>query len=194
MNGGVTGPSLKARALRLLAQREHSRAELERKLRPHESEPGTLAQALDGLEARGFISETRVADSVLHRRADKLGTARVRGELQAKGLSEAVAFGQKVFGGALVASAILFSVFLFALGKSPATFFSLVWTGGFGSSFLARHVGQKKAREIWFLCEQYTAQEALDMGMVNKVVPLAELEDETVRWCKTFLKRSPLAR
>jgi len=65
--------------------------------------------------------------------------------------------------------------------------------GGFGSSFLARHVGQKKAREIWFLCEQYTAQEALDMGMVNKVVPLAELEDETVRWCKTIMKRSPLA-
>lgn len=65
--------------------------------------------------------------------------------------------------------------------------------GGFGSSFLARHVGQKKAREIWFLCEQYTAQEALDMGMVNKVVSLAELEDETVRWCKTIMKRSPLA-
>ena len=65
--------------------------------------------------------------------------------------------------------------------------------GGFGSSFLARHVGQKKAREIWFLCEQYTAQEALDMGMVNKVVPLAELENETVRWCKTIMKRSPLA-
>lgn len=65
--------------------------------------------------------------------------------------------------------------------------------GGFGSSYLARHVGQKKAREIWFLCEQYTAQEALDMGMVNKVVPLAELENETVRWCKTIMKRSPLA-
>lgn len=65
--------------------------------------------------------------------------------------------------------------------------------GGFGSSYLARHVGQKKAREIWFLCEQYTAQEALDMGMVNKVVPLEQLEDETVRWCKTIMKRSPLA-
>ncbi|CAN5429832.1 1,4-dihydroxy-2-naphthoyl-CoA synthase [soil metagenome] len=65
--------------------------------------------------------------------------------------------------------------------------------GGFGSSYLARHVGQKKAREIWFLCEQYTAQEALDMGMVNKVVPLAELENETVRWCKIMQKRSPLA-
>lgn len=64
---------------------------------------------------------------------------------------------------------------------------------GFGSSYLARHVGQKKAREIWFLCEQYTAKEAEDMGMVNKVVPFDQLEDETVRWCKTILKRSPLA-
>jgi naphthoate synthase len=64
---------------------------------------------------------------------------------------------------------------------------------GFGSSYLARHVGQKKAREIWFLCEQYTAKEAEDMGMVNKVVPFEQLEDETVRWCKTILKRSPLA-
>lgn len=65
--------------------------------------------------------------------------------------------------------------------------------GGFGSSYLARHVGQKKAREIWFLCRQYTAQEACDMGMVNKVVPLARLEDETVEWCQTIMQRSPLA-
>lgn len=64
---------------------------------------------------------------------------------------------------------------------------------GFGSSYLARHVGQKKAREIWFLCLQYTAQEAFDMGMVNKVVKLDELEDVTVDWCKTIMKRSPLA-
>lgn len=64
---------------------------------------------------------------------------------------------------------------------------------GFGSSYLARHVGQKKAREIWFLCNQYTAKEAEDMGMVNKVVPLAELEDTTVEWCKTIMLRSPLA-
>jgi naphthoate synthase len=64
---------------------------------------------------------------------------------------------------------------------------------GFGSNYLARHVGQKKAREIWFLCEQYTAAEAEQMGMVNKVVPLSELENETVRWCKTMMKRSPLA-
>lgn len=65
--------------------------------------------------------------------------------------------------------------------------------GGFGSSYLARHVGQKKAREIWFLCEQYTAKEAEQMGMVNKVVSLEELENTTVQWCKTIMKRSPLA-
>lgn len=64
---------------------------------------------------------------------------------------------------------------------------------GFGSSFLARHVGQKKAREIWFLCLQYTAQEALEMGLVNKVVPLEQLEDATVEWCQIIMKRSPLA-
>ena len=65
--------------------------------------------------------------------------------------------------------------------------------GGFGSSYLARCVGQKKAREIWYLCEQYTAEEAEKMGMVNKVVPLDQLEDTTVAWCKTIMKRSPLA-
>lgn len=64
---------------------------------------------------------------------------------------------------------------------------------GFGSSYLARMVGQKKAREIWFLCEQYSAKEAEAMGMVNKVVPLSELENTTVAWCKTMMKRSPLA-
>lgn len=64
---------------------------------------------------------------------------------------------------------------------------------GFGSSYLARHVGQKKAREIWFLCEQYTAEEAERMGMVNKVVPLEELEDTVMEWCSTIRKRSPMA-
>ena len=64
---------------------------------------------------------------------------------------------------------------------------------GFGSSYLARHVGQKKAREIWFLCNQYTATEAEAMGMVNKVVPLADLEATTVDWCRTMMKRSPMA-
>lgn len=65
--------------------------------------------------------------------------------------------------------------------------------GGFGSSYLARLVGQKKAREIWFLCRQYSAQEALNMGLVNTVVPLEKLEDETVQWCKEMLEKSPIA-
>jgi naphthoate synthase len=64
---------------------------------------------------------------------------------------------------------------------------------GFGSSYLADMVGQKKAREIWFLCEQYTAVEAEKMGMVNKVVPMSELEDTTVEWCRTIMKHSPMA-
>lgn len=64
---------------------------------------------------------------------------------------------------------------------------------GFGSSYLARHVGQKKAREIWFLCKQYSAKEAEEMGMVNTVVPLQQLEDTTVEWCKMIMQRSPLA-
>lgn len=64
---------------------------------------------------------------------------------------------------------------------------------GFGSSYLARIVGQKKAREIWFLCRLYTAAEALDMGLVNKVVPYDQLEDEVVDWAKTMMKRSPIA-
>jgi naphthoate synthase len=65
--------------------------------------------------------------------------------------------------------------------------------GGLGSSYLARIVGQKKAREIWFLCRQYDAAQALEMGLVNAVVPLAELEAETLRWCREMLEHSPLA-
>jgi naphthoate synthase len=65
--------------------------------------------------------------------------------------------------------------------------------GGYGSGLLARIVGQKKAREIWFLCEQYDAEEALGMGLVNKVVPLARLEEETVAWARKMLRHSPLA-
>jgi naphthoate synthase len=65
--------------------------------------------------------------------------------------------------------------------------------GGYGAGLLARIVGQKKAREIWFLCEQYDAQQALDMGLVNKVVPLADLEKETVAWARKMLELSPLA-
>ena len=65
--------------------------------------------------------------------------------------------------------------------------------GGYGSGLLARIVGQKKAREIWFLCDQYDAREALEMGLVNKVVPLDQLEDETVAWARRMLEHSPLA-
>jgi naphthoate synthase len=65
--------------------------------------------------------------------------------------------------------------------------------GGFGSSYLARMVGQKKAREIWFLCRRYNAQEALDMGLVNCVVPYEELEATTLQWCQEMLQHSPLA-
>lgn len=64
---------------------------------------------------------------------------------------------------------------------------------GFGASYLARIVGQKKAREIWFMCRLYTAKEAEEMGMVNKVVPFERLEDEVVDWAKTIMERSPLA-
>jgi naphthoate synthase len=65
--------------------------------------------------------------------------------------------------------------------------------GGFGASYMARVVGQKKAREIWYLCDQYDAKEALDMGLVNRVVPLEKLEESTLEWCQKILKRSPLA-
>jgi naphthoate synthase len=65
--------------------------------------------------------------------------------------------------------------------------------GGYGSSYLARIVGQKKAREIWFLCRQYDAQQALDMGLVNHVVPLERLEAETINWCREILQNSPMA-
>ena len=65
--------------------------------------------------------------------------------------------------------------------------------GGYGSGLLARIVGQKKAREIWFLCRQYDAEEALAMGLVNAVVPLGSLEEETVAWCRRMLEHSPLA-
>ncbi|PWD98160.1 1,4-dihydroxy-2-naphthoyl-CoA synthase [Marinilabilia rubra] len=64
---------------------------------------------------------------------------------------------------------------------------------GFGSSYLARHVGQKKAREIWFLCKQYSAKEAEDMGLVNRIVPFDSLEEETMEWCQIMLQRSPMA-
>ncbi len=78
--------SLKGRALRLLSTREHSRVELERKLSPFEEVPGELAKALDELNLKGFISDQRVIESVVHRRAAKLGVSRIKQELQSKGL------------------------------------------------------------------------------------------------------------
>ena len=88
----VTPISLTGRALRLLSSREHSRAELERKLAHYEEEPGARAKVLDALAAKDFINEGRVVESVLHRRSAKLGTQRIKQELQAKGLEpEAVA-------------------------------------------------------------------------------------------------------
>jgi len=65
--------------------------------------------------------------------------------------------------------------------------------GGYGASYMARIVGQKKAREIWFLCRQYSAEEALAMGLVNTVVPYSKLEEETVQWCREILANSPIA-
>jgi len=86
------GLSLKGRALRYLAAREHSRSELERKLKPHEETPGQLSQVLDELQAKDFISEARVVESVINRRAGRFGASRIKYELQNKGLgAEAVA-------------------------------------------------------------------------------------------------------
>jgi regulatory protein len=88
----TTTLSLTGRALRLLSTREHSRAELERKLAQFEEEPGALAEVLDALQVKDFINEGRVVESVLHRRSAKLGASRIKQELQAKGLEpEAVA-------------------------------------------------------------------------------------------------------
>lgn len=86
MPGLIRQLSLKGRALRLLGGREHSRAELERRLAAHEQEPGELQRVLDDLQGKGFISDARVVESVLHRRAPRLGNGRIRQELQGKGL------------------------------------------------------------------------------------------------------------
>ena len=90
---GLQQLSLKGRALRLLGGREHSRAELQRKLAAHEQEPGQLQQVLDDLQAKGFIRDERVVESVLHRRGAKLGAGRIRQELQGKGLAPELVAG-----------------------------------------------------------------------------------------------------
>ena len=141
MNKPAFEPTLKGRALRLLSQREHSRQELERKLPGLETEPGQLAKALDELQARGFISEARVIESVIHRRAGKLGTTRVRQELAAKGLS-----------GEAVAQA------LEGLRETELARAREVWTRKFGEP--ARDP-KEKARQIRFLVSRGFAAEVV---------------------------------
>jgi len=139
-------PTLKGRALRLLSQREHSRLELERKLAAHESEPGQLTRVLDELQARGFISDERVVESVIHRRAAKIGTARVKQELQAKGLT-----------GEAVADA------LDQLRCTELERAREVWARKFGEPAADP---QNKARQIRFLMSRGFAAE-----VVRKIVP-----------------------
>src|SRR5574343_1302803 len=141
MNRPALQPSLKGRALRLLSQREHSRQELERKLAAHETEPGTLTKALDELQAKGFISEARVVESVIHRRASKLGTARVKQELQSKGLS-AEAMGEA----------------LEQLRSTELARAREVWARKFGEPALDP---KEKARQIRFLVSRGFAAEVV---------------------------------
>ena len=102
----------------------------------------------------------------------------------------------------MTVSAMRFMFFFLMIRRPPrstlfpyTTLFRSVgsFDGGFGASYLARSVGQKKAREIWFLCDQYNADQALDMGLVNTVVPLDELEDTFIAWAKKIQEKSPLA-
>jgi regulatory protein len=128
-------PSLKGRALRLLARREHSRAELERKLAAFEEVPGTLAQALDDLQAKDFINEQRVVESVVHRRAPRLGAGRVRQELERKGLDrEAIAGAVK------------------ALASTELARASAVWKKKFGGESATDAVD--RARQMRFLASR----------------------------------------
>ena len=124
-------PSLKARALRFLSAREHSRLELERKLAPFEEKPGSLAAALDQLQGKGFISEERVLASVVYQRAPKLGAMRLRQELMRKGLEpEAVAHAMN------------------ALKSSEVARAQAVWVKKFGQ---AASTPADRARQIRFL-------------------------------------------
>ena len=125
----ILQPSLKSRALRLLSSREHSRAELERKLASFETEPGTLARALDELQAKGFISEQRVIESVVHRRAARLGTARIKHELQSKGLDP-----------------LAVSEALAGLKSSELARAQEVWRKKFGTSPVDAHAAAKQMR------------------------------------------------
>lgn len=157
---GRPGPSLKARALRLLAQREHSRAELERKLGPQADTPEALAEVLDALQAKGFIDEARVAESLLHRRSGLLGAARVRAELQAKGLSEA-----------LVAEAVR------GLRDTEAVRAQAVWARKFGTppADLA-----ERARQMRFLASRGFAAEVIRRVVPGRGAPCGVAGDDDV--------------
>jgi regulatory protein len=127
-------PSLTARALRLLSAREHSRAELERKLQRFEEEPGALARVLDALAAKDFINEGRVVSSVLYRRSPKLGAARIKQELQAKGLDAKA-----------IADAVA------SLRASEVARAREVWRKKFGSQ---PHDANERARQMRFLASR----------------------------------------
>jgi regulatory protein len=146
MNKPGFQPSLKGRALRLLSQREHSRTELERKLAPHEEVPGELAKALDELQARDFINDGRAVDSVVNRRSGKLGSARIKQELAAKGLS-----------GEAVAEAMA------NLKDSELSRAQEVWRKKFGTS---PQDPQEKAKQMRFLLSRGFPSE-----VVRRIVP-----------------------
>ena len=146
MNKPGFQPSLKGRALRLLSQREHSRTELERKLAPHEEVPGELAKALDELQARDFINDGRAVDSVVNRRSGKLGSARIKQELAAKGLS-----------GEAVAEAMA------NLKDSELSRAQEVWRKKFGT---APQDPQEKAKQMRFLLSRGFPSE-----VVRRIVP-----------------------
>ena len=141
MHKPVLQPSLKGRALRLLSQREHSRQELERKLAAHETEAGELTKALDELQAKGFISEERVIESVIHRRAARLGNSRLRQELAAKGL-----------GGEAVAAALQ------SLRESELDRARAIWARKFGAPATDP---KAQARQIRFLISRGFAAEVV---------------------------------
>ncbi|WP_353245455.1 recombination regulator RecX [Limnohabitans sp.] len=146
MNKPGFQPSLKGRALRLLSQREHSRTELERKLAQHEEVPGELAKALDELQARDFINDGRAVDSVVNRRSGKLGSARIKQELAAKGLS-----------GEAVAEAMA------NLKDSELSRAQEVWRKKFGT---APQEPQEKAKQMRFLLSRGFPSE-----VVRRIVP-----------------------
>lgn len=141
-------PSLKGRALRLLASRDHSRAELERKLAAHTEDPEALQRTLDELQAKGFLNEARAAQSLVHRRAPKLGALRVKAELQQRGLPDAV-----------VADAMA------ELAGSEAERARAVWHKKFGE---APADAAERARQMRFLAARGFSPE-----LVRRTVPSA---------------------